>query len=137
MLLHRPRRRRSLRRRFRAPCEAVRLDGFQLLSRELLDLSPRGALIACEAPIEPGDEVVLSFRAPPRGPYIDVVSTVARVICGWREGDPGFAAGVRFEDIEDETTRELVRRLSGLPPTLPARRLPVDYAATVRGIARR
>lgn len=133
--LVRPRRRRTLRRAFSTDCQAVRLAGFRLVGERILDLSPRGALLACDGPIDPGDAVILSFRAPDRGPYVDVVGEVRRVIEGWRAGDPGFCAGLRFTDIDRDAQHELLVRLAGFPPPVPRRRPPVDYAETVRRIA--
>lgn len=132
-LVH-PRQRRTLRRAFSTDCQAVRLTGFRLVGERILDLSPRGALLACDDLVEPGDEVILSFRTPRRGPYVDVVGEVRRVIEGWRDGDPGFCAGLRFTDIDRAAQGELLVRLAGFPPPVPRRRPPVDYAETVRRI---
>lgn len=129
--LIRPRRRRTLRRALPSVCEAVRLDGFSRFSRRILDLSPHGALLACDAPIDPGDEVVLSFRAPKQGPWIDVVSEVCRVF----GDDVGYCAGVSFTELEPALAEELGWRLRGVPPPIPRRRPVVDYAATVRQIS--
>lgn len=128
-------RRRSLRRHYRARCQAVELGRFQLIGERILDLSPRGALLACDASVHPGDRVMLSFRAPRDGAWIDAEGEVARVIEGWRAGDPGYCAGVRFLHVERDVRAELLVRLAGFPPPVPTRRSRVDYAETVRRIA--
>ena len=132
--LVRPRRRRSLRRSFRARCQAVRLDGFRLFGEHILDLSPRGALVSSDGSAHPGDEIVLSFQAPHGGPWIDVVGEIARIVAERRVEDPGFCAGVRFATLEKEAQQELLVRLAGYPPPVPSRRPPVDYAETIRRV---
>lgn len=129
----RPRLRRTLRRSFKTSCQAVRLHGFSLVGERILDLSHRGALVACERPLAPGEELVLSFRAP-HGPTIDAVAEVRRVVEGWRYGTPDFCAGLRFTEIDEEARSELMVRLAGFPPPVPVRRPRVDYAETVRRI---
>ncbi|MCB9594974.1 MAG: PilZ domain-containing protein [Sandaracinaceae bacterium] len=125
------RRRRTLRRAFRTDCQAVQLHGFRLVGQQILDLSPRGALIHCTDPVAPGDELVLSFRAPHQGPYIDTTAEVRRVFS--KHGRP--VAGMSFIDLEAEARDELLVRLAGLPPPVPTRAHRVDYAETVWRIA--
>lgn len=131
--LVRPRYRRSLRRAVGAACQAVRLRGFGLVGERLLDLSPRGALLACDASVRPGDRLLLSFRAPGAGPIIDVEAEVARVVGGWRVGDRGYCAGLRFH-IDAASRWALLESLAGSPPPVPQRRVPIDYAETVRRV---
>lgn len=131
----RPRRRRSLRRSYRTRCQAVRLDGFQQVGYRILDLSHRGALVACDRVVFPGDELVVSFRAPgDSSVIIDAFGEIQRVIKGRRFGDPGYAAGVRFTDIDWDARAELFVQLAGMPPPIPQRQAPIDYAETVRRI---
>jgi hypothetical protein len=127
--------RKSLRRSVRSRCHAVALDQFRLIGERILDLSPRGALVACDAPVHVGDRVLLSFRAPASDAWIDTEAEVARVLEGWRAGDPGYSAGLRFTGLDRASQRELVVSLAGLPPPVPARRRPIDYAESVRRIA--
>lgn len=129
-----PTERRSLRRAVRASCQAVSLDGFRLVGERILDLSPRGLLLACDDRVEVGEEMVVSFRAPRNGPYIDVEAEVARLVEGWRPEDPGYCAGLRFTSIAGSARGELLTRLAGLPPPVPRRSLRADYAETVRRI---
>lgn len=129
--LIRTRRRRALRRAFTSDCQAVRLQGFHLVGDRILDLSPRGALIACDRLVVPGEELLLSFRAPGRGPYIDTIAEVRRVYS--KRGRP--VVGAKFLDLDSEARDELLVRLAGFPPPLPSRRAPVDYAETIRRIS--
>ncbi|MBW2461027.1 MAG: PilZ domain-containing protein [Deltaproteobacteria bacterium] len=129
-----PSERRSMRRAFRSNCQAVALDGFRLVGDRILDLSPRGLLLACDDEIVTGEELVVSFKAPRGGEFIDVEAVVARVVGGWRPYDPGYAAGLRFTRIDAPDRGELLSRLAGLPPPVPHRRLRADYAETVRRI---
>lgn len=121
------RRRRTLRRDFRTDCQAVQLDGFRLIGQRILDLSPRGALIHVDEAVTPGDELVLSFRAPRGGPIIDTTAEVRRVFA--KHGRP--VAGTAFLDLEPDARHELLVRLAGFPPPVPTRALRVDYAETV------
>lgn len=131
----RPRRRRDLRRPFRARCQAIRLDRFELVGERILDLSPDGALVACDREVRIGERMLLDFRMPWLGPTITVEARVERIVEGWREGDPGYCAGIRFVDLELEERRELRSRLAPFPGVRPTRRRPTDYAESVRRIA--
>ncbi len=133
-LLVRHRQRRSVRRVVRTRCQAVALDEFRLIGDRILDLSPRGLLLACDDRVETGQELVISFQAPHGGPWIDVEAEVARVIGGWRPYDPGYAAGLRFTHIEQRARGELLTRLAGFPPPIPQRRVRTNYAETVSRI---
>ncbi|MGE0791113.1 MAG: PilZ domain-containing protein [Sandaracinaceae bacterium] len=132
--LVRPRRRRSLRRSFRTRCQAVRLDDFNEVGQRILDIDHRGALLACDRIVFPGDELVLSFLAPGGTAVIDAVGEVQRVVHGRRRGDPGYAAGIAFTEMDWDMRAELFVRLTGTPPPVPSRRPIVDYAETIRRI---
>lgn len=125
------RRRRTMRRAVTSDCQAVRLEGFHLIGDRILDLSPRGALITCDRLVVPGEEILLSFRSPGRGPYIDATAEVRRVYS--RRGRA--ILGTEFLDLDVDTRHELLVGLAGFPPPIPERRAPIDYAETVRRIA--
>lgn len=115
--------RRSLRRAVRTRCQAVEVEGFTLIGERVLDLSPRGMLIACDAAAELGDEVVVSFRAPGRDTlWLDAEAHVARIVRGLRDGDFGFCVGLDFTYLEKSAREELLVRLAGHPPPIPQRR---------------
>jgi hypothetical protein len=130
-------RRSGARRRVSLACRAVHWGRFDVVGERLLDLSPRGALLACDAEVRSGDELLLAFRMPWLGPYVIVVAEVARVLEGWREGDPGYCAGIRFVDLDASDRIELCERLALLQSTPAARAHPIDYARSVRAIEHR
>jgi PilZ domain len=116
--------RRAVRRAVRTRCHAVELSEFQLLGDRVLDLSPRGMLVACDDKARVGDDVMVSFRAPGTdGLWLDAEATVARVIEGFRPGDPGYCVGLDFTYFEKSSRNELLTRLVGFPPPIPQRRL--------------
>lgn len=116
--------RRAVRRAVRGRCHAVASQEFSLLGERMLDLSPRGMLVACDAPARVGDDVVVSFRAPGfDGPWLDAEATVARIIEGLRPGDPGYCVGLDFTYFEKRSRDELLTRLAGFPPPVPQRRI--------------
>jgi len=114
--------RRAMRRAARLECQAVSLDPFNLIAEQVLDVSPLGLLVACDDEAKPGDEVIVSFKAPGEGaPWLDAEAEVARVVEGYRTHDPGYCAGLRFTYFERPARNELLARLAGLPPPVPAR----------------
>jgi len=115
--------RRILRRAVRTSCHAVQSDEFRLLGERVLDLSPFGMMIAADDGATVGDEVLVSFQAPGGDDWFDAEATVARVIEGWRPGDPGYCLGLRFTKIDLETRLSLGQKLEGWPPPVPLRAL--------------
>ncbi len=130
-----PRSRRILRRAARGRCQAVGLDGFRLLGERYLDLSPYGMLLACDAAVQSGEEVIVSFQVPGAG-WFDAEAAVVRVVEGWREGDPGYCIGLEFTRIGVADRLALAEALRGTPPPVPLRHLRVDYAESVLRVAR-
>ncbi|HEY2732903.1 MAG TPA: PilZ domain-containing protein [Polyangiales bacterium] len=115
--------RRAVRRAIRTGCQVVG-DEFELISERVVDLSPRGMLVACGRTTRIGDDVIVSFRAPGRdGLWLDAEATVARIIRGERWGDAGYCAGLDFTYFEKHARQELLARLAGYPPPVPRRRL--------------
>jgi hypothetical protein len=116
--------RRAVRRATKTSCQVVSTIGFELLGERALDLSPNGLLLACDAPAAVGEELVISFQTPGRDPiWLDAEAEVARIVYGYRHGDPGYCAGLRFTYIERSARGELLARLAGFPPPIPRRRL--------------
>jgi hypothetical protein len=116
--------RRAVRRAVRTKCQAVDEASFRLLGERVLDLSPRGMLIACERETAVGDELVVSFRAPGHEDlWFDAEAVVARVLAGQRSNDNGYSAGLEFTYFEKCARHELLSRLAGFPPPVPKRRL--------------
>lgn len=120
--------RRAMRRAVRTSCQAVGLSEFKLLGEQVIDLSPRGMLVACSRPARVGDDVLVSFRAPERDGreelWFDAEAVVARVIAGQRANDNNlYGAGLEFTYFEKCARHELLARLAGFPPPVPKRRL--------------
>jgi hypothetical protein len=115
--------RRICRRAVRTVCHAVALDDFRLLGERVLDMSPFGLLIACDDGVNVGEGVIVTFRVPGCLHWFDAEGKVARVVEGYREGDPGYCAGIRFTRIDLESRFLLRYYLRGLPPPVPARPL--------------
>lgn len=126
--------RRSTRRAWQGRCHAISLHDFRMMGQRVLDLSPHGLLVAADTPVEVGERVLVSFQAPRGDGWFDAEARVARIVEGWREGDPGYCMGLRFTGIPLSTRLELRQRLQGLPPPLPQRHRRVDYAESVRRI---
>jgi len=121
--LHSYQSRRAVRRAFRTRCTAVATREFTFLGERVLDLSPRGMLLACDASAEVGDDVIVTFRAPGRDTlWMDAEAEVCRVIHGLRDGDPGYCVALDFTYFEKSARNELLCRLAGTPPPIPQRR---------------
>jgi hypothetical protein len=115
--------RRAVRRATRTRCHAVGEQGFELLGELALDLSPRGMLVACDAPAALGEPVLVSLLTPGADPvWLDAEAEVARIVYGFRRGDRGYCIGLRFKYLERLARMELLARLSGMPPPIPQRR---------------
>lgn len=127
--------RRVVRRLARIPCEVVTDRGFRLVGRQGLDLSTAGMLVRVErSPVEVGEEVIVAFRAPRSRMWFDAVATITRVVRGRRPRDGGQAVALRFHELPAVDRAVLDAKLQGFPPPLPARRLRVDYLATLDAI---
>jgi len=127
--------RRSVRRAVDVPCSAISTQGYRELGSRVLDMSTQGMLVACDDFVQLGDQLMVIFRTPTGGVWLDAEAEVARIIHGWRAQDPGYCMGLRFTYLERPDRNELLCRLAGLPPPIPQRRRKVDYAETVWRIA--
>ena len=115
--------RRAVRRAVRTRCQAVATRDFSLVGERVMDLSPRGMLVACDAPARVGDDIVVSFLTPGRETlWLEAEAQVSRVVHGLREGDPGFCLALDFTYFEKSARNELLCRLAGHPPPIPQRR---------------
>jgi hypothetical protein len=135
-------RRREIRRSVRLGCRAVRGSNHHLVGDRTLDLSAEGLLLLSDEEFDPGEELVVSFRATELPIWFDTKATVARVIQNRRPGDRGRAVGVRFGSLPAVSRLILRGYLRNLPPTFPQRIVPkiletggfVDYAEQIRRI---
>ena len=129
--------RRAMRRAVRTSCQVVGQSEFKLLGEQVIDLSPRGMLVACSRPARVGDDVLVSFRAPGHEElWFDAEAVIARVIAGQRANDNNlYGAGLEFTYFEKSARHELLSRLAGFPPPVPKRRLQSvsERGSAVRG----
>ena len=112
--------RRELRRRVTLACRVVRESDFRLIGSNALDLSPDGMLVMAIRDAEPGENLVVSFRATELGIWFDAEATVARVVRGRRPKDRGRCIGLRFTQFDP---------VSRLIPARPPSPLPAAHAA--------
>jgi len=116
--------RRAVRRAVRTRCQLVGVEEFRLLGERVVDLSPRGMLVACDRSTRIGADMLVSFKVPGRDEiWLDAEAVVARIIEGQRFGDAGYCAGLDFTYFEKTARNELLARLAGCPPPVPRRRL--------------
>jgi c-di-GMP-binding flagellar brake protein YcgR len=128
--------RRAFRHLVKVECQVVRERDFKLVASRTLDVSAAGMLVAAKEHVLTGEPVVVSFRPPRSERWFDAQATVARVVHGRRPSDPGRALGLSFLDVEPATAAALRASLRRCPPTRSRRPQRIDWAATVRAIAR-
>lgn len=107
--------RKTTRHLVRTRGQIVDLESFKLVGDRFLDVSAQGCLVACDRGVIRGQQVVMSFRLPTSGLWFDAEGEIVRVVEGWRDGDPGYAAGVRFTTFERRARLELGLDLRELP----------------------
>src|SRR5690349_1696641 len=111
--------RREIRRAVAFTCQVLRERDFRLVADRALDVSPDGMLVATDDEMEVGESVVVSFKATQLGIRFDSEATVARIIRGRRDRDPGTAVGLSFSSL-DRVKRLILRgHLRRVPPPLP------------------
>ncbi len=124
--------RREVRRNVQITCHVVRERDFSLVSERSLDLSPDGMLVATEADLEPGENVIVSFQATDLGIWFDTEARVARIVRGRRPGDRGRGAALAFSTLGRVKRFILRGHLRKIPPRIPQRAQRIDWTATVR-----
>lgn len=107
--------RKTTRHVVRTHGQIVDVENFSLIGERFLDVSSQGCLLACDSGVRSGQRLVMSFRLPTSGLWFDAEGEIVRVIEGWRDGDPGYAAGVRFLDFDRRARLELGIDLRELP----------------------
>ena len=107
--------RKTTRHVVRTRGQIVDLSSFSLVGERFLDVSAQGCLVACDRGVSSGQRVMMSFRLPSSGLWFDAEGEVVRVVEGWRDGDPGYAAGVRFVEFDRAARLELGLDLRSLP----------------------
>ncbi len=101
-------------------CQVVRERDFRLVSSVAFDLSTDGALVLSGERVLTGEPLIVSFRAPRTNEWFDLEATVARVIHGRREGDPGRCLGLAFHSVGEGDQHRLFEGIRGLPPAASA-----------------
>jgi hypothetical protein len=127
--------RREVRRRVTLACRVVREQDFRLIGTHALDVSPDGMLVMTIRDVDPGDSLLVSFRATELGIWFDAEATVARVVRGRRPRDRGRCVGLSFTRFDAVSRLVLRGHLRRSAPPVPQRDARIDYAATVRRIA--
>lgn len=87
-----------------------------MIAVRIEDLSPGGAYVATDARVLTGEPVIVSFRAPRSGAWVDTWGTVARVVHGRRPGERGRGLGIAFDCIDDADKKLLFRELATVGP---------------------
>ena len=108
--------RRAFRHAVELPCQIVRERDFRLVADVALDLSTDGMLVPTDLPVLTGEPLLVSFRPPRSGRWLDAEAMVARVVHGRRPGDQGRRLGLSFQGLTPETRALLFRELRTVPP---------------------
>jgi hypothetical protein len=107
----------------RLPCQVVRERDFRLIADRVENLSVTGLSVSPAEAVLTGESLIVSFRLPHEGVWIDAEATVTRVIHGRRPGEDQRALGLKFERVADEHRRAIARELKQVPPAPPGRSL--------------
>ena len=129
--------RRELRRQVTLACRVVRESDFRLVGSHALDLSPGGMQVMSIRDVEPGESVIVSFKATELALWFDAEATIARVIRGRRPKDRGRGFGLsftHFDPVSRLVLRGHLRRTAPPVPQRPLRDSRIDYAATIKRI---
>jgi hypothetical protein len=114
-----PRSKRPSRHTVAICCQVVRESDFRLIADRISNLSVTGALVTPADPVLTGERLILSFRAPRWGVWVDTEATVARVVHGRRRGEYSRALGLHFDRIDPFARFVLEHNLRWLPPVPP------------------
>ncbi len=126
--------RSSIRRAVHTQCQVVAEWDFRLLGERTLDISREGLLLDTRAAAAVGEPVFIALKVPSGSSWIDAMGRVVRIVRGRRGSDAGRGIGIRFEQMSPLDRAILNGSLVGRPPSIPARRVRPDYAATVAAL---
>jgi hypothetical protein len=115
-------RRRPPRLATHIPAQVVRLSDFSLVADRIVDISDTGMLVQPAEPVLTGDELILSFRAPAWGRWIDAEATVIRVLHGRRPGERCRALGLSYRVLDPRARLVLEQSMRWMPPAPPRHR---------------
>jgi hypothetical protein len=102
-------------------CQVVRERDFRLVADLALDLSTEGMLVSTDTRVLTGEELLVSFRVPRTGAWIDAPASVARVVHGRRPSDAGRCLGLVFGAMPVKDAAALKKALRALPLSEPGR----------------
>jgi hypothetical protein len=117
--LHRPSSRRSPRHATNIVCQVVRLSDFRLVADRISDISPQGMLVNPADPVLTGEPILVSFRVPNWGRWVDAEGTVARVVHGRRPGDGPRCLGIELGLLSDKQRFVLDQAMRWMPVAPP------------------
>jgi len=114
--------RRATRHSVRLECQVVRERDFQLVADRIVNLSATGLMVSPADPALTGERLIVSFRIPHSGHWVDAEATVARVVHGRRPGEYTRSLCLELESVEDIPKMILGRALRRCPPAPPGHR---------------
>lgn len=111
--------RRPPRHATRIACQAIRMSDFRLVGDLIVDISETGMLVAPAEPVLTGESLMVSFKTPRWGRWIDTEATVVRVAHGRRAADGARALGLRFDVLDPAARYILGLSMRWMPPAPP------------------
>ncbi len=115
----------------RLPCQVVRERDFRLIADRVENISLTGLSVSPAEPVLTGEKLIVSFRLPHEGIWVDAEARVTRVIHGRRPGEDQRALGLAFEDVSVELQLAIARELMKTPPAPPGRSLRDEHSYRV------
>lgn len=115
----------------RHPCQVVRERDFRLIADRIEDLSLTGLAVSPAEAVLTGEKLIVSFRLPHVGMWIDVEARVTRVIHGRRPGEDQRALGLEFEELPAPLKSAIAGELRSVPPAPPGRSNRDEHGARI------
>ena len=113
---------RATRHSVRLECQVVRERDFRLIADRIVNLSETGLMVSPADPALTGERLIVSFRIPHSGQWVDAEATVARVVHGRRPGEHTRGLALELENVEEIPKMVLGRALCRCPPAPPGHR---------------
>jgi len=114
--------RRATRHAVKLECQVVRERDFRLVADRIVNLSETGLMVSPADPALTGERLIVSFRIPHSGYWVDAEATVARVVHGRRPGEHTRGLALELEAVEEIPKILLSRALRRCPPAPPGHR---------------
>ena len=114
--------RRATRHSVRLDCQVVRERDFKLIADRVVNLSATGLMVSPADPALTGERLIVSFKIPHSGYWVDAEATVARVVHGRRPGEHTRGLALELENVEEISQMLLGRALTRCPPAPPGHR---------------